>query len=247
MDDLLTAGRMRMSPSGAHVTSTVTDLGELFYLSSTTGVPIRGGIPVIAPAFADLMEGAPRHGWARTSEWRVTTDGHNFDARLLHEGLHLRLMVRELPDGLRTELRMRNESDGPRRVQAGFHPYFLVDDVRDVAVEGLEGVTVSDRLTGEESVQQETVRIDAPYDRIFHSPREVHIRDARRVITVSPEGSDATVVWNPGEADMKDVGPGEWSQFLCVEPAVLGADFTGVDLAQGEQLRLAMTVKVSPS
>ncbi|MDO5511775.1 D-hexose-6-phosphate mutarotase [Corynebacterium sp.] len=231
MDDLLTAGRMQLSPAGAHVTSTETDLGELFYLSSTTGFPIRGGIPVIAPSFAELMEGRPRHGFARTADWRVTTDGMGFNAQLVNDGLHLTLSVREQADGMRIELHMRNESTDTRRVQMGFHPYFLVSDVREISVEGLG----------------EPVLIDAPVDRIFAENGEVRIVDKQRVITVTPEGSDATVVWNPGEADMPDVGPGEWSQFVCVEPAILGADRDGVDLAQDEQLRLAMTVTVSPS
>lgn len=233
MDDLLTAGRMRMSPAGAHVTSTDTDHGELFYLSSTTGFPIRGGIPVIAPAFAELLDGEPRHGWARTADWRVTTDGMGFDAQLVNDGLHLTLSVKERADGMRIELHMRNESPDTRRVQMGFHPYFLVSDVREVRVEGL--------------TQESKLLIDAPVDRIFREAREVRIVDKQRVITVTPDGADATVVWNPGEADMQDVGPGEWSRFLCVEPAILGEDLDGVDLAQNEQLRLAMTVTVSPS
>lgn len=247
MDDLLTAGRMRMSPAGAHVTSTDTDHGELFYLSSITGFPIRGGVPVIAPAFADLLEGQPRHGWARTADWRVTTDGMGFDSQLVNEGLHLTLSVKERADGVRLELHMRNESRDTRRVQMGFHPYFAVSDVAQVRVEGLDGVAVSDRLTGAEYVQEGDVLIDAPFDRIFGTAREVRIVDEQRVITVTPEGADALVVWNPGEDAPSDVGPGEWQRFICVEPALLGEDVAGVDLAPDEQLRLAMTVSVSPS
>lgn len=247
MDDLLTAGRICISPAGAHVTSTDTDLGELFYLSSTTGFPIRGGIPVIAPAFAALLPDAPRHGWARTSDWRVTTDSRGFDATLVNDGLHLTLIGHELPDGLRIALTMRNDSGADRVVQAGFHPYFLIDDVRTVRLRGLDGAPVTDRFTGTESVQDGEVRVDAPFDRIFHSPREVLVDDGRRTLTVASEGADSIVVWNPGEADMQDVGPGEWSQFVCVEPAVLGADLRGVTLPADEELTLAMTVTVSPS
>ena len=114
MDDLLTAGSMRMCPSGAHLTSTDTDFGELFYLSSATGsgpgTAIRGGVPVIAPAFADLIASAPRHGWARTAAWKVTTDGRDFHADGDNDGIRLRLDVRERADGFRLELTARNES-----------------------------------------------------------------------------------------------------------------------------------------
>lgn len=247
MDDLLTVGRVHICPTGAHVTSTDTDLGELFYLSSTSGFPIRGGIPVIAPAFADLLPDAPRHGWARTSDWRVTTDSRSFTATLSREGLGLTLSGHELADGLRITLTMSNDSGADRVVQTGFHPYFLVADVRTVRLHGLDGVTVTDRLTDAESTQAGEVRIDAPFDRIFHASRKVRIDDGERVITVASEGADSVVVWNPGEADMKDVGPGEWSRFVCVEPAVLGADLRGVTLPAGEELTLAMTVTVSPS
>jgi glucose-6-phosphate 1-epimerase len=248
MDDLLTAGRMRLSPSGAHLTSTDTDHGELFYLSSTTGrSPIRGGVPVIAPAFADLLADAPRHGWARTADWKVTTDGRVFDAEVVNDGIHLLLSVRELADGVRLALTARNESREDRTVQLGFHPYFRVSHVGDVSVEGLAGVEVLDRLTDERHVQSGEVRVDGAFDRIFLASREVAIVDRQRVITVAAEGADATVIWNPGEkaaADMKDVGGGEWADFLCVEPALLGEDLTGVVLAPAEERRLTMTVTV---
>lgn len=251
MDDLLTAGRMRLSPSGAHLTSTDTDLGELFWLSSTTGrSPIRGGVPVIAPAFADLLAGAPRHGWARTTDWRVTTDGRIFDAEVVNEGIHLLLHARELADGVGLELTARNESREERTVQLGFHPYFLVSDVARVHVTGLDGVAVLDRISGERGVHAGEVQVSGEFDRIFLDSREVRIVDGQRVLTVEAEGADATVVWNPGEkaaAGMKDVGDGEWAQFLCVEPALLGEDLSGVVLAPSQERRLAMTVRVSPS
>ncbi|RSZ62378.1 D-hexose-6-phosphate mutarotase [Corynebacterium hylobatis] len=251
MDDLLTAGRMHLSPSGAHLTSTDTDLGELFWVSSTTGrSPIRGGVPVIAPAFADLLADAPRHGWARTADWKVTTDGRVFDAEVVNDGIHLLLHVRELADGVRLDLTARNESGEERTVQLGFHPYFRVSHVARVHVEGLDGVEVLDRLSDERGTQSGEVGVEGEFDRIFLASREVRIVDKQRVITVEAEGADATVVWNPGEkaaAGMEDVGGGEWADFLCVEPALLGADLSGVVLAPSQERRLNMTVRVSPS
>lgn len=248
MDDLLTAGRMRLSPSGAHLTSTDTDHGELFYLSSTTGrSPIRGGVPVIAPAFADLLAGEPRHGWARTAEWRVTTDGRGFDAEVVNEGIHLLLGVRELIDGVRLQLTARNESREERTIQLAFHPYFRVSHVVSASVAGLDGVRVLDRLSDEQATHAGEVTVSGGYDRIFLASREVQILDADRVITVAAEGADSTIVWNPGEkaaADMRDVSDGEWSQFLCVEPALLGEDLAGVQVAPGESRSLVMTVTV---
>jgi glucose-6-phosphate 1-epimerase len=254
MDDLLTAGSMRMCPSGAHLTSTDTDFGELFYLSSATGsgpgTAIRGGVPVIAPAFADLIASAPRHGWARTAAWKVTTDGRDFHAEVDNDGIRLRLDVRELADGVRLELTARNESREDRKIQLAFHPYFRVSHVASVAVAGLDGAPVLDRATGGQTTQSGDVTVSGAFDRIFRESREVRIIDADRVVTVAAEGADSTVVWNPGEkaaADMGDVGGGEWSEFLCVEPALLGPGLTGVTLAPSGERRLAMSVTVRGS
>lgn len=243
-----------MSPSGAHLTSVDTAHGELYYLSSTTGsgegTAIRGGVPVIAPAFADLLVDAPRHGWARTAAWKVTADGRDFHAEVANEGIRLRLDVRELVDGVRLELTARNESQEDRTVQLAFHPYFRVSHVSSVAVTGLDGVGVSDRITGEHTTQSGEVAVSGAFDRIFRESREVSIVDAARVITVAAEGADSTIVWNPGEeaaADMRDVGGGEWSDFLCVEPALLGPDLSGVRVAPCGERRLAMTVTVRGS
>ncbi|QGU05241.1 aldose epimerase family protein [Corynebacterium comes] len=251
MDNLLTAGRMRMSPSGAHLISTDTDHGELLYLSSTTGsgegTAIRGGVPVIAPWFADLLGLSPRHGWARTSTWQVTAEGSSFRAEVAHGGIRLRLHVRELDHGVRLELTCHNESQEERRIQLAFHPYFRVSHVASVAVSGLEGVSALDRVTGERSTRSGEVTVSGEFDRIFLSSREVSIRDVDRVITVAAEGADSTIVWNPGDkaaADMSDVGDGEWSDFLCVEPALLGPDLSGVHLGPAEERRLVMTVTV---
>lgn len=253
MDDLLATGRMKLSPAGAHLTSTGTEHGELFYLSSTTkhgeGNAIRGGVPVIAPWFADILGRSPKHGWARISPWRVTVDSIGFDASLVEGGIALALNVKELPDGVRLELTATNESGEPRTVQLAFHPYFRVGHVEKVTVQGLDGVAGLDRVTDAELVQKGDVKVAGLYDRIFLESREAVIEDPGlgRRITVAAEGADSTVVWNPGEeaaAPMSDIGDGEWSDFLCVEPALLGEGQQGIELADGASHRLSMTVTV---
>lgn len=255
MDDLLATGRLKLSPAGAHLTSTDTDHGELFYVSSTTkhgeGNAIRGGVPVIAPWFADLLDLTPKHGWARTSPWRVTVDKVGLEASMVEGGLALRLTVAELSDGVRLELSVSNESDTVKTVQLAFHPYFLVTHPGKVEVGGLDGVTVLDRVSDEESTQSGDLAIEGLYDRIFLDSVPVTITDEgkKRVITIRPEGADSTVVWNPGRdaaQEMSDIGTGEWADFLCVEPALLGEDQQGVEIADGETRRIGMEVTVAP-
>ncbi|AGF73142.1 hypothetical protein [Corynebacterium halotolerans] len=252
MSDLLTSGRLTISPVGAHLTSADTTHGELFYLSSTSrygvGESIRGGVPVIAPWFADLLGLEPKHGWARRSEWDTGTGKGGFRASLTRDGLALQLLGIELSDGVHLQLSAANESDETKTVQLAFHPYFAVSDVAEISVRGLDGVDVLDRLTGQASRQKGDITFDGEFDRIALGTPEVTIVDRDRTITVTPDGTDSTVVWNPGAelADtLPDIGPGEWQRFVCVEPALLGARQRGVELAPGEDLQLGMTVSAS--
>lgn len=255
MDDLLTTNRLSLCPSGAHLTSADTSLGELFYVSSTTshgnGHAIRGGVPLIAPWFGNLWGKRPNHGWARTSDWRVTADVVGINATLEHDDLELDVHVAELPEGVRLELTAKNLGSDTVPVQLGFHPYFRVSHVAEVTVEGLSGATGLNRVTDATATQHGDVHIDGQYDWIFSHSAPATIVDPGldRTITVTSEGADSTIVWNPGPEDgatIPDVGPGEWSDFLCVEPALLGEDLKGYPLAPGAEVRLAMDVVAAP-
>ncbi len=254
MSDFLTSGQLTISPAGAHLTSADTPHGELFYVSSTArsgvGETIRGGVPVIAPWFADLLGLEPKHGWARRSAWRVETGGGGFRATMDHDGLDLQLLVTELTDGVHLELSAANRTEGARTVQLAFHPYFAVSDVAEISVRGLDGVEMIDRVSGTASRQEGEITFDGEFDRIGLGTPVVEIVDRDRIITVTPDGTDSTVVWNPGAelADtMADIGPGEWRRFVCVEPALLGARQRGVEVAPGRDVQLGMTVSVSGS
>src|SRR5690242_21781511 len=69
--------------NGAHVTSWIPAGGqEVLFMGKTAtfapGDPIRGGIPVVWPQFANLG-GLPQHGFARKSEWELidTAEGES--------------------------------------------------------------------------------------------------------------------------------------------------------------------------
>src|SRR3954462_5540325 len=64
---------------GAHVTRWRTAAGDdSLFLSRAArfapGEAIRGGIPVVFPQFAERGP-LPKHGFARTALWRLTSDG----------------------------------------------------------------------------------------------------------------------------------------------------------------------------
>ncbi len=238
------------SPTGAHVTSLTTEFGDLFYLSSASAFgeleAIRGGIPIIAPWFATFL-GDLQHGWARRSRWTIDETPDGFHGELSNEGLYLGVDVVARPDGINVRLSIENTTAESRRIQLAFHPYFAVDDVEEIAVRGLDGLSLVDRVSEETSPAEEDITFDVLVDVIALGAPEVQIVDRRRVITVRSNGADSTVVWNPGEkkADsMEDIGVHEWNDFVCVEPALLGERQQGVQLTPGEINILEMDVTV---
>lgn len=235
---------------GAHVTSARTTLGELFYVSSTSnfssGGAIRGGVPIIAPWFAQFL-GEQQHGWARRRPWEVTRTDVGFSGAYAEDGLQLNLDVGALGNSVRFRLTISNTTEESRRVQLAYHPYFAVSDIAEIHLAGLEGLRALDRATGETRIIDHDVTFDGLVDQIVAGTPEVRIVDKDRVITVSSQGADSTVIWNPGEhtADrMPDIGPREWNKFVCVEPALLGHEQRGTLLSPGEINTLEMIVRV---
>jgi glucose-6-phosphate 1-epimerase len=68
----------------------------------------------------------------------------------------------------------------------------------------------------------------------------------RRRIRLRKENSVTTVVWNPwreGAAGLKDLGDGEWKQFLCVEASnILGSN---VSLDPGQEHKMTAVLSVA--
>ena len=184
---------------------------------------------------------------ARRSPWTIEETADGFHGELVNEGLSLGVDVIARADGLNIRLSIENTTAESRRVQLGFHPYFRVSDVEEIAVRGLEGVDLLDRVSGDTFPAEGDLTFDGLVDVIALGTPEVRIVDKHRVITVRSHGADSTVVWNPGEkkADsMGDIGVHEWNDFVCVEPALLGAGQEGVQLTPGEINILEMDVTV---
>lgn len=250
MASIRKVGNLSYDPNGAHVTSLETEWGDLFYLSSASDfgelAAIRGGVPIIAPWFATFL-GDLQHGWARRSAWTIEETADGFHAELAKEGLSLGVDAVARANGMNIRLSIENTTAESRRIQLGFHPYFRVSDVEGIVVRGLEGVDVVDRVSGETFPAEGDLSFDGLVDVIALGAPEVRIIDRDRVITVRSNGGDSTVVWNPGEkkADsMGDIGVHEWNDFVCVEPALLGARQEGVQLTPGEINILEMDVTV---
>jgi glucose-6-phosphate 1-epimerase len=222
---------------GAHlvswkpVTSAGTTATERMFMSRLSALDgsraIRGGVPVIFPQFAERGAG-PRHGFARTSNWRVLDsgerDGAAFAVLGLHQGdlpqqmaaawphafeLALRVAVHGAELGMTLEV--RNTGTQPFPFAAALHTYHLVEDVEAVRIDG---------------VQAETLAVTDKLDQVFsHIAGTIHFDNGADKLLLQQTGFTDAVVWNPGAADaaaLSDMEDEEYRNFVCIEPAVLG-------------------------
>ena len=234
---------------GAQVTHYRPAAGEpLLWLSPLSpfqiGKAIRGGIPVCWPWFGPhpSRSDLPAHGLARTRAWQPLDVAQMSDGRT-----RLRLLLPEdaetfaawphrfaltltatVGDALEIELSTTNTGDNPLSYTDALHTYFKVGEVRRVSVQGLSGEPFVHSTRKHRGVQSGPILFDGGEVNHIHVPSRgvVMIDDASmgRRINVLKAGSEATVVWNPGEAGgtaMKDVGA-HWNEFVCVEAGTCG-------------------------
>lgn len=220
--------------------------GERLFLSAAAqlrpGAPIRGGVPVMFPQFANLGP-LPKHGFARTTEW--TLDAGELSAETASATLlladsaathaiwphpfALELTVTVGGPTLAVRLDVLNPGDAELAFTAALHTYLRVDHVARVAVRGLEGVRYLDEAAGNvERVQEEReVHIVGEVDRVYlGAPATVEVVEPDRTTVVTKSGFPDTVVWNPGPvrgAALADLEPGGATRMLCVEAAAAGA------------------------
>jgi glucose-6-phosphate 1-epimerase len=254
---------------GAHVTSwKPAGHDELLFLSTKSlwqeGRAIRGGIPICFPWFRAKVNDphAPAHGFVRTTMWQLEsireeeagvvvsmyTESNELtrhwwpgEFRLLHR-------VR-FGSELRLELVSTNTGTTSLRFEEALHTYNRVSDVGQVRLEGLDKVRFLDNTdSNKEKTQRGEVAITAPTDNAYlDTESEINLLDPamRRQIRLTKSDSRTTVVWNPwseGAAALKDLGDGEWKQFLCVEASnILGS---AIELAPGQQHKMTAVLSL---
>jgi glucose-6-phosphate 1-epimerase len=249
---------------GAHVTSWIPSGGaEALFLSRAArfqpGTAIRGGVPVIFPQFAALGP-LPKHGFARTAVWERVDDGGDTSAARLRlrdsdETRHIwphafaaELAVEVGDDWLSLALAIHNTGAAQISFTAALHTYLRVGDVRQTAIEGLQGLRY--RHKNEERVDGEpelTVRVEL--DRIYlNTPPELRVHDRAngRIIHLHAGGFADTVVWNPwaeGAASLPDMEDDEYLEMICVEAAQVGLP---IHLHPGERWTGVQRLQVVP-
>jgi glucose-6-phosphate 1-epimerase len=230
---------------GAHVTSWKRANGEeMLFVSASSrlspGQPIRGGVPVVFPQFANLGP-LPQHGFVRTATWEVADVSRDptgavfalfrirdSDATRALWPHPFRASVRvTLDEALSTSITIENTGNEAFPFQCALHTYLRVGDLRKVTVEGLEGATYQDRTAkaAQRRERRRPLRIAGEVDRIYVArPGRLRVRDESRdrTILVDRAGFGDVVIWNPGaEKARASIGlaEGEYLTMLAVEAA----------------------------
>ncbi|KAL3804081.1 hypothetical protein HJC23_006472 [Cyclotella cryptica] len=227
---------------------------------------IRGGIPLCFPQFGQPDKSYPQHGFLRNNYW-TTVNGSKFDDEeaagismelALKDAIHARGGKWDLGttldckcifsvkiDGktMTNTLTVENTGNEAFDFQVLLHMYYLVTDGKALDgalcnVNGLEGYSVSDKVSGEEYILgSEPVTIpDGIIDRVYTAPDgkidlDVTVSAGRNIVSLKANGHVdgeqvpvSCVVWNPHAENAKkmgDFGDDQYIDMICVEPGML--------------------------
>jgi glucose-6-phosphate 1-epimerase len=245
---------------GAHVTSWILAGGEeRLFLSQKSefrpGEAIRGGVPVIFPQFGGLGT-LPKHGFARTLPWELTSLGggprsstaefclaDSESTRLLWPYLfQVKLKVSVGGTRLRMDFSVVNTGSEPFSFTTALHTYLRVENILCTDIAGLHGLRFHDtanRATPAdwvEMVQTESMlNFPGEVDRVYYDvPGLLSVVEPDRITDIYTVGFPDAVIWNPGPvraARLADLEPDGYRQMVCIEAAIAG---TPVTLGPGE-------------
>lgn len=216
------------------------------------GKAIRAGMPICWPWFGNLernpqsvqamrdsSEPAKAHGEVRALDWQLLGIGADGDALLVEfvlpeaEGhlpgwphnVALKLSIR-LDHALNVSLVSYNCGAEPVTFSQALHTYFAVSDVRQVSIEGLDGLRYIETLANwEEREQTGDLTFTGETDRIYQdTPGVLSIIDPewQRRIHIRSTGSKSAILWNPWiekTGKFTDMAADGWQRMVCVETA----------------------------
>ncbi|XP_075500439.1 putative glucose-6-phosphate 1-epimerase isoform X1 [Primulina tabacum] len=254
---------------GGQVTSWKNKRGEeLLFVSSKSAYkppkPIRGGIPLCFPMFSNNGS-LEQHGFARNRFWNIdpsppplpTNSSYKTfvdlilspkdllpnDKTFWPHSFECRLRVALGPNGellLTSRIRNINTDGKPLTFSFAYHTYFLVSDISEVRVEGLETTDYLDNLQNKErfTEQGDALTFESEVDKVYLSaPTKIAILDhaKKQTFVIYKEGLPDVAVWNPWDKKAKalgDFGYDEYTRMLCVSPAAVE---TPITLKPGEE------------
>ena len=229
--------------------------------------PIRGGIPVCWPWFADggfagheTHGDWPLHGFARTNVWSAESVDDAGQCTLVlpvaadqskywpHASRPC--IVYGIGATLSIAFEMTNIDPYPIEFTQALHTYFSVGDIEQISISGLEASPYIDKLTGDECpAAGAPIAIDAETDRIYqHLTRPIELHDPvlKRTITIEHDGAANAIVWNPWlekSARLDDMGGADaYRGMVCIETG--NVSLNRVRLQPGETYRLVTNISV---
>ncbi|WP_458373703.1 D-hexose-6-phosphate mutarotase [Pseudomonas laurylsulfatiphila] len=242
-----------------------------------TGKSIRAGIPVCWPWFGNFArnpqsvqamrtsnEAPSAHGFVRAMDWElggIEAEGESLKVEFLlpyPEGgfpgwphqVDLTMTIR-LDEQLHIQLTSHNRGTDTVSISQALHSYFAVSDVRDVHVEGVDGLNYIETLDNWKTVAQTgDLRFTGETDRIYlDAPPQLSIVDPawERRIVLTSSGSRTAVIWNPWidrAAAFSDMADDGWQRMLCIETANVMGDV--VTLAAGASHTLGVSIGSKP-
>lgn len=248
---------------GAHLTSWKPEgHEECLFLSPKAvfapGKAIRGGIPVCWPWFGP-REGAPSHGVARISGWRLHHQATDKQGNVLlslafypeddaYPAAILRLALgRTLAMKLETTARRQ-----PCKLTEAFHNYFAVGNLTKCRIHGLDDVPFREEAAHPMKHGERPLAPLGCLDRVYDCPAcsgKILLEDVvlNRTITVERNHASSVIVWNPGQQganNMADLGADSWNKFLCVEMGNVGSHC--IPLASGQAHTMCQKITVGP-
>lgn len=238
-----------------------------------TGKNIRAGVPVCWPWFGNLPrnpqsvqamrqgdDAAPAHGLVRATDWElqgIESEGDSLLVRLRlpcpaggfpgwpHQ-VEPSLLIR-LDQQLHISLSSHNLGNQSVSISQALHSYFAVSDVRQVHVEGVDGLDYIETLEDWTTKRQDgDLHFAGETDRIYlGAPAQLAIIDPQwqRRIRLASQGSRTAVIWNPWigrAAQFSDMADDGWQRMLCIETANVMDDI--VTLAPGASHTLSVSI-----
>jgi galactose mutarotase-like enzyme len=218
---------------------------------------IRGGIPVLFPICGGLAGSPlPQHGFARDLPWQleelsesgvrlrlVDTDATR---ALFPHAFTLELDYRLTPGCLAISARVSNTAPAASPVlpfSLGLHPYFAVQDLAAVRLEGLPERCFDHIPMAEAATAGQLERLTTGVDVLAHPSGAVRLVDA-----AAPSGGRWIAMETQAPLDLAVVWTEPPRPMVCLEPwtAPRGAMASGDRLLQvlpGETLELACTYR----
>eukprot|EP00956_Cyclotella_meneghiniana_P029054 scaffold69317_cov77-Cyclotella_meneghiniana.AAC.2 len=211
---------------------------------------IRGGIPLCFPQFGQPDKSYPQHGFLRNNYWSIV-NGSKFDNEE-GAGISLELYLKDVVNARGGKWDVGTNLDCKCTFMVLLHTYYLVAEKKALDgsvcnVKGLEGYTVSDKISGQDYILgSDPITIpEQIIDRVYSPPEgkvdlEVTVA-AGPTNTISLKASGQVdgqqvpisgVVWNPHEINAKkmgDFGDDQYNEMICVEPGML----SNVPMLQG--------------